>query len=1282
MRPDKLCLDVKVSSDGRNSLEYEHWKQTLTSYMGRLGTTENPLTDADKLTILTNHVSHEIFSVFRGTTGYDAVILVLDGLFIKPKNQNFSRFKLFSRKQQEGETFGQFRLALFELSKQCQFGAVSAEVHEQECVRTAFISGIRSDSIRQRLLEATQVLTDTLALADTLETAELNSKLFQSPESLLNAIHLHPTKGKTSHEVQQSCGFCGRYRHKDLAECPARGSSCSSCGKRNHWAKVCRSKQRPKLNAITDANSSQYQPPVYEYPPSSPTFSYRDRPPIPGDVCASMNPCYPSRGPPYAMPTSPTGPYQGQHFDYPPGFGPGPTPSPCAAISGPGFPPSLSDAVLRAKVNGKFDGFALIDTGSTLSFVSYNFVCKAGIVRVPCDTVITMASENHASKTLGVCEVDLVIGNTELGRCKLLVLDKLCCDVLVGHDILRKHKSLVVNFEGKLPSISVSRYKEPVHLSMAIAKIKPAPLFSNLSPDIRPIACSSRRYSEAESAFIGKTVNELIDQGLIRPSNSPWRAQVLVVDLDKPHSKPRMVVDFSRTINRYTELDAYPLPNIEESVKKMALNRIFSTYDLKSAYYQIPILESEKHYTAFEAQGKLYEWNVVPLGVTNGPPAFQRVMDWLVTVENLRGTFPYMDNISVAGPTVEEHDSNKNHFLETCSKYGLTLNEDKTVSSVRELKILGYLVSHNSIKPDPERLKPLLEMPVPNDPASLQRILGFFAYYARWVEKFSQRVGPLARNVQFPLSPDCVAAFNDIKQAIAGSCVICPNKHDPLVLESDASDFALAASLSQNGKPVAFFSRSLKLHERKHASVEKEACAIVEACRKWSHYLSGRRFKLVTDQQAVSYMFSKQNHGKLKNDKILRWRLELSTLDYEIRYRPGPLNVAADCLSRVRCAASSNGLSLAQLHNELIHPGIVRLYHYVRTHNLPYSLQDVKSVVGQCRVCAEIKPQFIRPSNPPMISAQRPFDRLSVDFKGMVPTNTRNRFMLTIIDEYSRFPWAFPCQNSDSPTVIKWLTSIFDIFGTPSSIHSDNGSAFISQEFRAFMLRKGISWSNSTKYNARGNGQCERYNGVIWKGVQLALRSRNLPLSNWELVLSEVLNTQRSLLCTATNSTPHDRLMSFARKSLRGQNLPAWLTEGTPVLLRRHARRSKYEPLVSEVELVSVEPTHARVKYPSGRVDAVSYRDIAPLPSGDVSDNKSSPGPILGESPTTSPGTVRPTVTGPPPGTFPYPGSSPGTVPTASTPETLLGQRTLEMPAVRRSTRSNMGVPPDRFEAG
>ena len=251
---------------------------------------------------------------------------------------------------------------------------------------------------------------------------------------------------------------------------------------------------------------------------------------------------------------------------------------------------------------------------------------------------------------------------------------------------------------------------------------------------------------------------------------------------------------------------------------------------------------------------------------------------------------------------------------------------------------------------------------------------------------------------------------------------------------------------------------------------------------------------------------------------------------------------------------------------------------------MPFSIDQVKKVTADCGDCARIKPKFIRPLNPPLIEATKPLDRISIDFKGPLPSSTKNKYMLVIIDEYSRFPFVYACPNMESSTIIRCLSNLFSMFGTVGYVHYDNGPSLKSSELRKFF---------------RGNSQVERYNGVIWKAIQLALSSEKLPLTHWEIVLPEVLHAQRTLLCTATNQTPHERLFSFQRRSASGKPVPSWLLTQKKVLAKRHARRSKYDPLCDEVDLVSVNPANARVRYPGGREDTVSLRDLAPLPVSD-----------------------------------------------------------------------------------
>jgi len=178
-------------------------------------------------------------------------------------------------------------------------------------------------------------------------------------------------------------------------------------------------------------------------------------------------------------------------------------------------------------------------------------------------------------------------------------------------------------------------------------------------------------------------------------------------------------------------------------------------------------------------------------------------------------------------------------------------------------------------------------------------------------------------------------------------------------------------------------SRSLNKREQKYSAVEKEASAVIEATRKWFQFLKGRHFTLVTDQRSVAFMFDQKNHGKIKNTKIMVWRLELGQLNYSIRHRPGKDNVAPDAMSRI-CSSMSSVFQLRLLHDQLGHPGFARMYHFIRSHNLPYTSEDTNDIIDKCETCFRLKPRFFHPAPQSLVKATRPWERLSLDFKGPV----------------------------------------------------------------------------------------------------------------------------------------------------------------------------------------------------------------------------------------------------------------------------------------------------------
>ena len=200
---------------------------------------------------------------------------------------------------------------------------------------------------------------------------------------------------------------------------------------------------------------------------------------------------------------------------------------------------------------------------------------------------------------------------------------------------------------------------------------------------------------------------------------------------------------------------------------------------------------------------------------------------------------------------------------------------------------------------------------------------------------------------------------------------------------------------------------------------------------------------------------------------------------------------------------------------------VYKLYHFVRTKNLPHSLDEIKRVASRCHVCCEFKPQFLQPQKVPLIKATRPFERINLDFKGPFPSVNGNKYFLNVIYEYSRFQFVFPCPDVSAATIIKCLITLFSLFAMPAYVHSDSGASFMNQELRAFFGEKGIATSRTTSYNPEGNGQVEKYDGVVWQAVIMALKSKGLTTKYWQDVLPDVLQSIRFGLSYVPQPTRH-----------------------------------------------------------------------------------------------------------------------------------------------------------------
>ena len=182
---------------------------------------------------------------------------------------------------------------------------------------------------------------------------------------------------------------------------------------------------------------------------------------------------------------------------------------------------------------------------------------------------------------------------------------------------------------------------------------------------------------------------------------------------------------------------------------------------------------------------------------------------------------------------------------------------------------------------------------------------------------------------------------------------------------------------------------------------------------------------------------------------------------------------------------------LSGLHESVGHPGIIRFWHFIRSKNSPFSTEVVRQTCAQCSACSALKLRFYPPPRNKLIKVTQAWERISIDFKGPLTTSHRgNKYLLIVVDEYNRSPFAFACKDTSTLSVTNCLALLFSLVGFPD-VHSDRGTAFMSKELKDYLHSRDIATSHSTTYHPTGNSQREQGNKTVWKTVSLILKDRN-----------------------------------------------------------------------------------------------------------------------------------------------------------------------------------------------
>ena len=434
----------------------------------------------------------------------------------------------------------------------------------------------------------------------------------------------------------------------------------------------------------------------------------------------------------------------------------------------------------------------------------------------------------------------------------------------------------------------------------------------------RPISQPPRRMSPSERALVHEMTTEMLHNKVISPSNSPWSSPIVLVK--KKDGKQRFCIDF-RKLNDITTKDAYPIPRIDDCLNALGGNKFFSSFDLHSGYWQIPMAIADKSKTAFIVDGGLFEFNVMPFGLTNATATFQRYMDLVLSGLKWNSLLVYLDDICVFSKTLEEHLDRLTIVFERFRKYKLKLNASKCQILKEEFRYLGHIVSREGIKPDPKKIEAVLNMPRPTNHKQLRSFLGMCNYYRKFIKDYNWKCATLYELLtkDFAWTDKAETWFLELRQTLATMPMLSyPDFERQFKVSTDASDYGIGAVLSQTDdqsmeKVIQYISRTLQPAERKWCVREKEALAIIYSIETFRPYLYGTHFIVETDHHSLQWLMKATTPPRL-----VRWALRLTEYDFTIRYKHG------DALSRLPLNNDNGELSSVEFLNTILTPDIMK----------------------------------------------------------------------------------------------------------------------------------------------------------------------------------------------------------------------------------------------------------------------------------------------------------------------------------------------------------------------
>ena len=641
------------------------------------------------------------------------------------------------------------------------------------------------------------------------------------------------------------------------------------------------------------------------------------------------------------------------------------------------------------------------------------------------------------------------------------------------------------------------------------------------------------RMSPSEHEELRRQVEELLRKGHVRESMSPCAVPALLTP--KKDGSWRMCVD-SRAINKITVRYRFPIPRLDDLLDQISGATIFTKLDLKSGYYQIRVRPGDEWKTAFKTREGLYEWMVMPFGLSNAPSTFMRVMNQLLRPFIGRFVVVYFDDILIYSANHDEHMQHVREVFGVLRREQFYAALKKCVFMAPKVLFLGYVVSGAGLEVDDAKVTAVKAWPRPTSLTEVRSFHGLASFYRRFIANFSTIMAPITdcmKGNRFEWTDMADLAFSEIKNRLTSAPIlVLPDFSQVFELHTDASKVGIGAVLSQNSRPVAFYSEKLTGSQLNYSTYDIEFYAVVQAVRHWRHYLFHREFILYTDHDSLKHL----HHQDKVSPRHARWVAYLERFTFVVKHKAGITNRVADALSRRNNLLVSMRIEvpgfdsfrdlldtdpyfsvvsqdvqagkrtefmlqegflfrgnqlcipdcslrlqiIKELHGEG-HVGRDRTLQLIQdSYFWPSVRKDVAKYVQRCRVCQVSKGSSTNAGlYMPLPVPSQPWTDISMDFVlGLPRTQRGNDSIFVVVDRFSKMVHFIPCKKTTDAVHVAQLffREVYRLHGLPVSIVSDRDTRFLSHFWRSLWKMVNTQLNFSSAYHPQTDGQTKVVN--------------------------------------------------------------------------------------------------------------------------------------------------------------------------------------------------------------